>query len=654
MKNVISKMAITLLTVLFLSSMLNLNVLIAQAPPEPDQIWSFQEGDKNRKKPIKINTRKYTLPIVDINSVLTININKDVLRGKAAEELGEGSKEAMKKMLSVMDEIKGILEIESDFMRSIRIEPGDNKRTIKGKIATYQGIMERLNRIAQNPSSRIGKIIENTYMNTFSDPLLRSKSGDEKSIEIYGRIFTALANEIKTFSGELRVAAGGVTFRMGGWLEQGGTTQPIHIEGFDEYAPGQYTRIPFLTKQTPEEFAAKMEDVRKAAENANEEGISAVLNINVNLKEMANKLKTELVPAITCVKDSAGEIVNDIKGELTSAVQLPETENFIRQLSSLEETALNFIEVTNNLKDTASDLRTDLEGQYNFFFNAQLFGETLRADLDFTKIKEGFEKARDEIKGKLPQLTTVLKEKIKTVLADKINQCLDKFKSVKDTFIGFVSEFWTLVKNKFSVAKEYEPILAEFGKEVTRLKMDDVPKIGTLNLQYTGARNEGDVITVRAVLEKENQDGTVSKVEVRQSFIMFRIFKMVINPGLIFADPMVKKEDMAAKGVTLTKTFQAVPSYSVLLKFGNRKSIAYNKYLRFGIGLNVAALDFNQDSNYELGLGVVLSAFKDYLQLGVGRNMDSDTWYWFFGLHLPFASISLPAGGGGAVNTKPQ
>lgn len=652
MKNVISKMAITLLAVFILSSMFNLNVLIAGETTEPDQIWSFQEGDIGRKKPIEINTKKYSLPIIDINSVLTVIINKDVLRGTAAVDFGESSKEDMKKLLPAMDEIKAILEIESDFMKSIHIEPGDDKNTVQNKIKLYQSTLEKLLTVSKNPSSRIGKIINDTYFNTLSDPLVRVKSGEEQSLEVYGRIFTALSKEIATFSGELKEAIGEVTFRMGGWIQQGGSTQPIHIEGFDEYEPGQYTRIPFLTKQTPEEFAAKMEAVKNAAQKANEDGISAVLNINVNLKEMANQLKTELVPAITCVTDSATDIVNDIKGELTASVQLPETEKFLKQLSGLKEKALKFIDITNNLKSTASDLKTDLEGQYNLFFNAQMFSDGLKVDMDFSKIKEGFEKAADEIKSKLPQLKDVLKEKIKKILAEKMNICLDKFKDVQNTFIGFVSEFWAIVKNKFSVAKENEPILSDFGKKVKRLNIDDVPETGTINLQYTGARNEGDIITVRAALEKESQDGTPGKkVEFRQSFIMFQIFKVVINPGLIFADPLVKKEDMAAKGVTLGKTFQAVPSYSVLFKFGNRKSIAYNKYLRFGIGLNVAALDFNQDSNYELGLGVVLSAFKDYVQLGVGRNMESDTWYWFFGLNLPFTSISLPAGGGG---TKPQ
>lgn len=650
MKNGLTKIAITLLAFFFLSPVLRLTVILAAQTAgtgEEKQIWSFEEGDRNKKNSIKIKAGEHTFPIIDINSQVTITIDKSALREKAAEIFGGGSPDEMKKMLTTMDEIKAILDLQADFMKSIMIEPGDDKNAVQRKIASYQGIMERLLKIAENPSSRIGKIVENTYINALDDPRLQTMSGEEKAVETYGRIFTALGNEIGTFSGTLNETLGPVSFRMGAWIEQGGASRPIHIDGFDDYAPGQYIRIPFVTKPNPEEFSEKLESIRAAAQKANEEGISAVININVNLKEMGNRIRDDLVPAISCVTDSASGIVNDIKRELTAAaVSLPESENFVNQLNSLKQKALDFIKSTNALKDSASDLKTDLEGQYNMFFNAQSLSGGIKEDLK--NILDDFNKAKDEILKIVPKLKTEeLKNKIKDILNVRLKECLGKFETVKDTFLGFVNEFWTIVKNKFSVAKENEPVLSEFGKEVKRLQIDDVPETGVFNLQYTGTRDEGDIVTVEAVLEKVTENGTPStQKKYRQSFIMFQIFKIVINPGLIFADPLVKKEEMAGKGVTLGKQFQAVPSYSILFKFGNRKSITYNKYFRFGFGLNIAALDFNQDSNYELGLGLVFSTFKDYLQLGFGRNMESDSWYWFFGLNIPFASISFPAGSG--------
>jgi hypothetical protein len=647
------KISITLFAVFFLFPLLKLNMILEAetvGTGEEKQIWSFVEGDRNKKHSIRIQAGKHSFPIIDINSRITVKIDKEALREKAAEIFGTSAPNEQSKLMAVMDEIKTILELQADFMKSITIESGDDRNTVLRKIATYQDILERLLRISENPSSRIGKIVESIYMSAFDDPQLQSMTGEEKSIEIYSRVFSALGNEIESFSAELKETLKPVSFRMGGWIEQDGALRPIHIDGFDDYQPGQYMRIPFVTKPTPEAFSEKMELIRAAALKANEEGISAVISINVNLKEMGKKLRDDLIPAISCVTDAASGIVKDVKEELTSTVQLPETEKFLEQLKFLKNKVVDFIETTNSLTATASDLKTNLEGQYNLFFHTQAVSVGIREYLK--NILNSFNEARKEILVSIDKVKSdEFKNKIKDILDVKLKECLAKFEKVKDTFLGFINEFWTIVKNKFSITKETEPVLSEFGEEVKRLQIDEVPDIGVFDLQYTGTRGEGDIVTVEAVLEKISDNGESStQKKFRQSFIMFRIFKIVINPGLIFADPLVKKEEMADKAVTLGKQFQAVPSYSILFKIGSRKSIAYNKYFRIGIGLNVAALDFNQDSNYELGLGFVLSTLKDYLQIGIGRNMESDSWYWFFGLNIPFASISLPAGG----NTSPN
>ena len=40
-----------------------------------------------------------------------------------------------------------------------------------------------------------------------------------------------------------------------------------------------------------------------------------------------------------------------------------------------------------------------------------------------------------------------------------------------------------------------------------------------------------------------------------------------------------------------------------------------------GVGLNLAALDFDKDDTPELGVGLVISAFRDILQAGVGYDV---------------------------------
>ena len=61
----------------------------------------------------------------------------------------------------------------------------------------------------------------------------------------------------------------------------------------------------------------------------------------------------------------------------------------------------------------------------------------------------------------------------------------------------------------------------------------------------------------------------------------------------------------------------------------------YNKYFTPGIGVNVSTLDFNNDNTPEIGIGLTAAFFKDYLQIGYGRNMASDDNFWLFGLRLP-------------------
>ncbi|HKC69863.1 MAG TPA: hypothetical protein VKG26_16625, partial [Bacteroidia bacterium] len=71
------------------------------------------------------------------------------------------------------------------------------------------------------------------------------------------------------------------------------------------------------------------------------------------------------------------------------------------------------------------------------------------------------------------------------------------------------------------------------------------------------------------------------------------------------------------------------------------KSSFYNNFIDMGVGLNMATLNFNNNNTIEIGIGFVVSAFKDYLQVGYGRNVSVDQSYWFFGIRLPFTGFNL-------------
>ena len=76
-----------------------------------------------------------------------------------------------------------------------------------------------------------------------------------------------------------------------------------------------------------------------------------------------------------------------------------------------------------------------------------------------------------------------------------------------------------------------------------------------------------------------------------------------------------------------------------------QRSSAYHTLVDIGIGLNVCAPDFDRDGIPELGVGLVLSLFRDYVQGGIGYNVFLDKRYGFFGLRLPLPSFSLVGSG---------
>ena len=110
-----------------------------------------------------------------------------------------------------------------------------------------------------------------------------------------------------------------------------------------------------------------------------------------------------------------------------------------------------------------------------------------------------------------------------------------------------------------------------------------------------------------------------------------------LSAGLMFISPFDKSI------VSFAKQFQAAPSYNFIVEWGSRSSYAYNTFWSVGVGVSIAAPDFNLDSSPEIGYGLVVSTARDYLQLGLGRNFGVESWYWVFGIHLPVGTVINPA-----------
>jgi hypothetical protein len=434
----------------------------------------------------------------------------------------------------------------------------------------------------------------------------------------------------------------GVNFRMGGWLVRrpAGKT-PVHIEGFDTIEEGEFYRYPSFTMPTTEEARKKFNEFKNAADRFEDGGFKALLNVEENIKRLNDLMETELKNVVDCWRNAITTIRDTIIQE-GKELRFPKIKTFQAKVEDLMRITRDLRGAIEKLEESPADLVTHIQ----IMNDIRELIANLKTTGDY--LLDNFDNMKTEIRENLKILTAKAKAVLREQLDNIQQNCFTGLKNLADGIVKETTGFLSQFNKGFYMLDEQAKAALELGDKVDSFMINEIPETGTLDLRRTGARKEGDSIYVKAVLEKKPAGGTTENktrpfVIGEKTLVLYKIVSIHVKLGMIFADPFENE------GLALTRKFQASPSYSVLLKIGNRKSLIYNQFIRLSFGLNVAALDFNQDSDYELGLGVVISVFKDYLQFGVGRNMHLDRWYWFFGIQLPWGNITIPITSGGTT-----
>jgi hypothetical protein len=176
----------------------------------------------------------------------------------------------------------------------------------------------------------------------------------------------------------------------------------------------------------------------------------------------------------------------------------------------------------------------------------------------------------------------------------------------------------------------------EFAEKVKRYELQTLPAVTHLSLPSIGDRGAGDSVELKFRIGR----GERSIVDERRRLnLQWLLSHVQSTAGLILAMPLPVTPVAGNNAL-----FQAAPSYSVLYKFGTRGARFWSDVFQFGMGLNVAAPDFNHDSIPELGAGLSLSMFRDILQVGIGYNFFANQAYPFVGLGLPLPSLTGATG----------
>lgn len=449
------------------------------------------------------------------------------------------------------------------------------------------------------------------------------ESGEPLDMTTQDRLVLEIAaEEAKELEQEIAKALemDGVYVRLGAWLVHGGKRKPVHLQGFDDYPEGERYEVERWSLALSGEQKAQLEELSDRAKEVNEKGLKAV----VDFESASSGVFLAVEKAASgCLKEVRTRLEEASKAAALDAARVNE---IVRtDVSQAEEAVSGYSEFLKLLRDKyIDDSRTSGSA-------VDLLVST-NADLAELQSRTAALISRLETIKALPEKllaagrNSATEKAVKALLATS-ETC------VKELGDGIASTAQNLKGwGKLLVAgRRLDNSLFTFGEEVKKIDIPALPPTVTVSLKDTGFRADGDEVVIK--FAAGNRKGELRELEVHRMDLdrVLPHFEVVV--GLVFVDPSGESG--------LVGRFQAAPSYSVLLKGGSRRSPFYNRLFDFGVGVNMAALDFNHDDTPEVGAGIVVSGIRDYLQAGYGYNVNADTFYGFFGLRLPLPSMTM-------------
>ena len=573
---------------------------IAQKKP---QILFFEELDQDGGSHI-LDSKPF---IVDINSTLKIDINKDSLREKTTERIPDSSiQELLERARILLQAAEKGMQVIQPLQEVLKDWADPSKRDL----VKLKDILSRAAKIAG------GIIVFAPRGSTLREEL--NKALDlcrGKSITCqYRTVFLVASGESERLISELNTVLNdqGISYQLGAWIVSNNLRRPIHVPGFDIYSEGKPYEVPRWILQLSAEQKQTLDELKRKAISLNEDGLE---------KEFKNIVKS--LPSF---------ILDAISSSESCVVGIEDL------LENLAEKAKNDLTVIQgNIDKDARNIRgfrefiLRIKSKYENYDPATYTGLPKEIIADFNELKsrlleivgtiQDIEKFAGDLisKEKYVEECRALKEKIETCLSTILKGAMNNIENV-----------WNIIAGLDGI-KQIDTNVFEFGEEVLKHDIDSLPSETSISLINSGVRKSGDVMVIKiAMVRPENPRIDLEAHQIQLHQVLSHI-NMVV--GLIAASPISTKK--------VDKEFQFAPSYSMLYRWGSRKSPWHNRFFTPGIGLNVATLDFNNDNSPEFGVGVVLSFFRDIIQFGAGYNLNEKVAYGFFGINLPLVTLPI-------------
>lgn len=633
---------------------------------QQSNILYLQEKDQNGKT----HEVKVQKAILDLNSSVTVKIDKNALRQKINELIPNNNSNpnlpdtAVNALLTDYKALDVVMESYATDLQKVGNEV-EKKRLQRSRSTSPTADTAKLNSAFKTAGDNLSDAMKALESMGLGDELeerltildeSRSRSERISILEQYDVVFGLLnehfdrsplyrqtmdsdnadaETEIETSDDEpsnSRPPRGGVTpitpvskpaphlapdalyVQMGAWIVTNEGTRAIRIPGFDDYEEGKRIEIPRNALSIDAKQTAQLQQY-KAAFTGHQLNIDQVLN---TCKQPYVDMLNEWVANVENSKTSIANLISNIKRSKLKNI-LPSTETV---LDDRTQAYLDYI--------------TDLKNKYvQKAAGGQL--KNLLADAkndvkDLAIETKDFLSIRDIMSGELRVSDPSLTQDLTQVIADisKIEQRVYEVQSYVRNFSSLLS------------GTETNLDAIEFSDKVYKLSVDMLPTEAEFNLLYSGQRKQGDMIVLKIAVGHTNDDNKQPKdMEVRTMRLLNvpAHLDMVVNYA--FARPLRNFDDFLPNG----------PAYSVVFKFPSR-SLFYRNFIDAGVGLNFATFDFNRDGNPEIAAGAAFSCFRDYLQGGVGFNFSRNSPYLHAALRIPFPSMGIGFNKQGAANNS--
>jgi hypothetical protein len=544
------------------------------------------------------NTEKKALDICngcisDINGTIKIKFEKKNLEN----EIFNFSNSNKQIDLNELNEIKHIINLQNEILKLTNKSQKEDPEGLVSRVLREK-LLEHYDYIIE--SEKLTDLYNN-YSNNYDEEFPVGESNEspprlEYIFDQFSKLIIKYSDEIKKSLNESKV-----TFSLAGFKKTKTGLQEIKVsDDFDDYEGDQYNvnRWQFgITQET----RAQVNEISNLANN-----------LNNSVDEYSGNLKAGLKNIIT----NQGCLTRLIS--LENSVQNETPEGFGQEFKQ------KITDSFDNMKRVNDDI--------GFFSSTAQYNEINvnynNAERTIMRLNAVFNTLDSTTVNRLGDL----KKPSLNVFVDDYRNCKQKLINVRE----ILAQIIFIVRN---IKKASESTI-ELGEKVKRLPPDMIPDSSFFDLTETGERHDGDKIILRAVLEKEVENGNkIRKTLEERFFLVYQVgLHSIVKPSLIFADPLGAGMNIAP----MKSRFRFAPSYSVLFKWGSRKSTIYNELLNLGIGVNFASPDFDTDGVPEFAVSLEATLLKDFFSIGRGYNLGVDAPLWFFGFRLPLNNIGIP------------